>query len=290
MPLVRLAAAPGATKISFQVNVHNAIKVSSAARKIWDYLQQQKCEFDVVILGRGQNFGQMLTEQDQSSADVAGARDVYRQVFSTPRNPASKIIRPVVLWNPDYQFEYFGNVEGAKIEPNGDIKPLGPREPGGYVYKYKTAFSVTTRVIRLTRAKMASWIVLFHELGHTKQFWEGGATLAQAEQAWLTRLGKTAAIEADNLAHHENPMCADVRIAPRAHYKHNTFGLNDLLRGYGQETYDAGGTALPAAKTGKTGAWKEASSPDARRTLENELRIEAEENKKANAETGIFAV
>ncbi|MEN8177257.1 MAG: hypothetical protein ABFS39_01380 [Pseudomonadota bacterium] len=247
----------GPNKMGFKIAVFEGIKQSATAHRIWTWLEKSERDFDVIILGQGENFGQMLTEQDRSGVDAVRARGHYSNIFGT-----TTILRPVVLWNPNYQFDYFGDVKGVHINSSGDITPMSYRERKGYIYHYKVRSARNkVTVVRVTQAKMPSWIVLFHELGHVTQYFKGNAPL---DSAWATRLANTQDIEAENLTKHENPICVETGLPIRAHYKHSTYGFLDL-----RQRYSVGK---------KQNAWKAADSLEERKRIEQDLKSEAERN------------
>src|SRR3954471_24264091 len=81
---------------------------TKTGRAIWNYLEASGIDYDVVMLGAGENFGQMLTDLDHSSPDAERGRTRAFKVFFKDKT----IVRPVVLWNPKYDFDYFGDVQG----------------------------------------------------------------------------------------------------------------------------------------------------------------------------------
>src|SRR5262245_45647439 len=100
----------GSSPLAFKQAIFEGIRQSRTAHSIWTWLEKEgdKREFDVLVLTAGENFGQMLTEGDQSSPDADRGRTKYLQEFRVNSLP-----RPVVLWNPKYDFEYFGDVQGV---------------------------------------------------------------------------------------------------------------------------------------------------------------------------------
>jgi hypothetical protein len=178
----------------------------------------------------------------------------------------------VVLWNPSYSFEYYGNVKGAKVNeidgtmaviPNYEAKAF--KSYGAYVlmrekrlklkpkkkpmskiqqminekFAKEMQIKVTPlvgggkdliRVLQLTQCTMSAEVVLFHELGHVKQYFESGG-----EANWAGRISNadnTAKVEADNLARHENLMSKECGLSIRAHYKHSVKGFEEVIKGY----------------------------------------------------------
>jgi len=171
----------------------------------------------------------MLTESDQPGVDASAGRARFEHTFSE-----KKIAYPVVLWNPYYKFEYFGDVEGAVLDRGGSVtvrreQALKPGDP--YYHHVKGMITIKIPVVLMVDATMPSWLVLFHELGHVKQYYESGG-----EAGWNKKLGDVAAIEADNLKRHENPICRDLKLPIRAHYKHMSFGFTNLLQMYASDT------------------------------------------------------
>lgn len=201
--------------------------LTPTGRAINRFLEDPARTFDVVVLGHGETFGQMMVEDDPASPETENARRVYK------RHTGTRVIaRPTVFWCPDYAFEYYGAVDGLAMSGDGTlrVKRLGELQPGDYFYKYAAGNRIIdVVVVRYTRAYMPPWIVLYHELGHVKQYYEPHALNPAADigAAWSARLLNTDQIEADNLRDHENPMCIGASLSPRAHYKHmaNGFGF-----------------------------------------------------------------
>jgi hypothetical protein len=255
----------GASILAFRLALDEGLSRSRSAAQIWSWLQKSDREFDVIVLGRGLEFGQMLTEGDKSGPDAERGRQHYLQTFG-----GTTIARPVVLWNPHYDFDYFGDVDGVEIGAAGDIKPIEARRAGGYVYQQKGKMGIArVRVIRVTAGKMPAWVVLFHELGHVKQYFEAGGL-----SGWQGRLHDTNAIEADNLADHEHPICRDLRLPVRAHYKHSALGFADVVQKYSSGM--------------NVNAWKSAADVAARARIETALKAEADTNSLATPDRGIF--
>lgn len=262
MPVQRLK---GNKQMAFKIAVFEGLKQSRTAHRIWTWLEKDGRDFDLLVLDGNQNFGQMLTESDQSGPDAQRGRQHHRAVFGDREIP-----RPTVLWNPDYDFDYFGDVKGVEINAAGDVAPMDTNRKQGYLYRYKLPLGKqTVRVIRVTKGKMPAWVVLYHELGHVKQYYEGGSA-----DAWTVRLNNTSAIEAENLDKHENPICRDIGRPIRAHYKHSTHGFHDLIQRYSLGR--------------KQNAWKCANDVPDREEIERRLREEAVQNSRVNPDQGIF--
>lgn len=200
---------------------------------IWDFLQHDGRDFDVVVLNPGETFGQMMVESDPQSEETVRARDAYQAHTGT-----RTLARPTVFWCPTYEFDYYGDVDGVTMQRDGTIMPMANINnlpQGAYYYAYRAGKRVVSvPVIRYTRASMPSWLVLYHELGHVKQYYQPRALLPQADvvDLWNIRLTDTASIEAENLALHENPICRQIQIAERKHYKHMANGMGNVASAY----------------------------------------------------------
>ena len=228
------------------------------------FLAKAGRNFDVVVLPNGSTFGQMMVDSDPDSPEARNARDAYEGHTNT-----RTIARPTVFWCADYRFEYYGDVDGVRTDAAGSIYPRVPADvpAGGLLYKAATGKMVLGKpqvldvpVVRYTKGQMPPWLVLFHELGHVKQFYAPGFTdMALLDAAWAARLLNTAAIEAENLASHENPLCRETAIAERMHYKHMSNGMSDV-----NSKYEAL-TLKPALRV--------ATSPVERATQDNELAL-----------------
>ncbi len=265
MPIKRLE---GIKKTALKIAIYEGIRCSRTAHSLWTWLDKdgEGRDFDLIVLGTGQNFGQMLTEKDQSGDDALRARTVYFEKFED-----NEIVRPVVLWNPSFEFDYFGDVKGVDVSNSGDIVPRPTSKSGGYYYQYPLGSfgSTKARIVRVTKGKMPAWIVLFHELGHVKQYFDGGGLTE-----WAERLKDTNAIEAENLSKHENPMCVETGRPIRAHYKHSTHGFHDLVQRY--------------SRGKKVNAWKAADDAAGRKTIERDLKTAAQLRGPTPPAAGVF--
>lgn len=206
---------------------------TQAGWAIWDFLQGDGRDFDVVVLQPGETFGQMMVESDPDSEETVRARNAYHAHTGT-----RVLARPTVFWCPTYEFDYYGDVDGVSMQGDGTIMPMSNINnlpPGAYYYTYLAAGrAVSVPVIRYTRASMPAWLVLYHELGHVKQYYQPAALVQHADVVglWNIRLTDTAAIEAENLALHENPICRQISIAERRHYKHMANGMGNVASAY----------------------------------------------------------
>jgi hypothetical protein len=155
----------------FKEGVEKGLKKSKNAQAIWNYLEVSGRDYDVIILpDDGSDLsknGQMLTEPDQSVEGQRGRKE-YDKYEKGP------IPRPLVLWNPNYEFKYYGDVEGVVTASNGDRKAKSANILDPYILLDKNFSQL--RMIRLTLAKMPPEIILYHELGHVKQYYEAGGT------------------------------------------------------------------------------------------------------------------
>ena len=245
----------------------------STAKSILTYLDHQDRPFDVVVIPKGLTYGQMLTHRDASGPEVLLAREAYKQAFGQAQDDSRtmQIVRPTVFWCPDYKFEYYGDVVGCTQDMSGSMKPkktVAELAIGEYYYRYYSNMMGRTNkfevpVVRYTKGFMAPWIVLFHELGHVKQYYEAGG-----EGGWVVRLANTDGIEADNLLRHENPICKETNIAIRLHYKHMANGMGDINAAFATDK--------------KKPALRVSNSPVERIKMDGELLYSAKYNKLHN--------
>lgn len=250
---------------AFELALHEGLRVSRTALLIWRYLQTPGRDFDVVTLGANEMFGQMLMDADRAGEDAVRGQQKYREMNGLDK--ADPMPRPAVLWNPKWNFEYFGDCKGVTVNARGDVIEAKSE----YVYKVKKkGLQQSFNVIRVTKSVMPPWVVLFHELGHMKQYFEGGSA-----SAWEARLPDSAGIEEDNLERHERPICREIGLPVRAHYKHNVFGFADVKQRYG------GGS--------KASAWVEANSVQDRLLKETEIASQATTHQQAPGDGFHFA-
>lgn len=239
---------------------------SRICREIMEFLAADTRPFDVILLEPEEKYGQMLTESDTSGEQAVRARAKFSGAFDE-----KKIGYPVVLWNPYYQFNYFGNVEGLEVNPSGALTPRKEsaiRSGDPYLQHVGKFSTIKIPAVLMVDSTMPSWVVLYHELGHVKQYYEAGG-----EAAWKKKLAKVAAIEADNLKRHENPICVDVKLPIRAHYKHMSLGLEGVLQTYGSKT--------------KQPALIREASLDRLKARKNELLRQATENEAQQRKSGV---
>ncbi len=279
MALVRFKDFNTNNQATYDAAIKEGMKYSTG-KAIMEYLADSNRPFDVVVIKNGSTYGQMLTHQDKSSPDVITARQAYKEAFGGAQDNSStmQIVRPTVFWCPDYKFEYYGDVVGCTQDSYGVMKPkktLAELKSGEYYYRFyvanilkpgeKTATEIP--VVRYTKGFMEPWIVLYHELGHVKQYWEGGAA-NEAETKWVEKLKDTDAIEADNLKRHENPVCTDIHIAIRLHYKHMALGMGDINQAFMSKARAPG--------------LRVANNPGERATMDATLDRDAKANKLQN--------
>ncbi len=237
--------------------------VTTTGKTINAFLAAPDREFDVVVLPSGSLYGQMMVENDPVSPETEQARSEYQ------KHARSRVLaRPTVFWCPDYDFTYCGDVSGVSMQGDGTVttKTMPQLVHGDYYYKYPNGQfgSVSVPVVRYTRSEMPPWVVLYHEIGHVKQYYSG------TPQRWNQRLQDTDEIEADNLRLHENPLCLNANIAIRAHYKHMVNGFGIVASAY------AVPNKRPALRI----------SPDSRRRIQDDQELARAINHQSS--TGFF--
>jgi len=223
----------GTDKLAFRLALDAGARTTTGLR-ISTFLAKGGRDYDVVVLSTGENYGQMMTKDDPDGEEVQKAKAVYE------RHTGTRVIaRPTVFWCPDYDFEYFGDVDGISMQSDGSVftKKVPELKPGEYYYQYKAgATMIKVPVVRYTMGKMPSWVVLYHELGHVKQYFQPGENnqknAAQLDTLWRSRLTDTDGIEAENLAEHENPICIETGLSVRKHYKHMGNGMYRIAEAY----------------------------------------------------------
>jgi hypothetical protein len=196
------------------------------------YLEDDARSFDVYVLPRGDKFGEMLAQAEVErnglvdNPDTNPGYSYLRREFN-----AITLDRPAVLWNPYHADEYVGGILGLMVDLNGQLKPpsavtLGDR--GVFDSCYVWVPETVTIGVGVPRApnrtevlpavlgytvKMPPYIVLFHELGHIKQYYEGTA------EQWTTKLAAPLReIEKDNLNRHEGPLLTNANLPVRSEY------------------------------------------------------------------------
>jgi hypothetical protein len=157
-----------------------------AANIIWGYIRKSK------------NLEGILTESGKNSA--------------TPR-----LERPLIFWNPKMDVVMIGDHNGITDDAL-NVVPVKKENAGkGMFVRTKLVGKnfITKRVIIYTRTILPAWLVLYHELGHIRQSFEKGG-----DASFLIYSQDTAAMESDNLARVEHPLCEQARIPKRASYMH----------------------------------------------------------------------
>jgi len=265
MPVVNIF---GADKLALRLALDAGAR-TRAGTLILDFLKRPEREYDIVLLAPGEIFGQMMTKDDPDGEEVQKAKGVYQRYTGTTVLP-----RPTVFWCPDYEFEYYGDVDGVSMQADGTIttKPLNMLGAGDFYYQYRAAVGMLkVPVVRYTKGLMPPWVVLFHELGHVKQYFQPGENNARAagqlDTLWRQRLLDTANIEAENLAKHENPICNEIGIGCRMHYKHMGNGMGMVNNAY--------------AVANKAPALRVANSPVERQRMDAELVASVQADAKA---------
>lgn len=205
-------------------------------RAITTFLAEDARPFDVVVLNEDEHYGQLLVN-GEISVQAQTAFEKFRGLTGR-----AQLDRPTVFWNPTYRFDYFGNVRGLGVNGYGEIQARLLRDTavGELCYRFKTrkvpgpGFTYNEiPVAYATQGAMEPWIVLAHELGHAKQYYTPPDLDADGlAQACSARLANTDAIEAENLAQHENPICRQHGIPIRANYKHSGLGMLNALQSY----------------------------------------------------------
>lgn len=209
-----------AEKSSYEVALLQCMmKAPKTYQAIMGYLINDSFKYDVFVLPKPEAYGQMLTDGDTSGM---GAGDALR--YYTKKTGSKVVTRPAVFWNPYYHFEYFSDFIGITQNSAGTIQRHDYKNTKGYISgKDKKLFSYYP-VIQLSRVRLPPEITLLHELGHVKQFYEGGGLVP-----WKGRLQNVDQIEADNLKDHENPLTDEYGLPSRIFYKSSRENFRELI-------------------------------------------------------------
>jgi hypothetical protein len=256
---------------------------------IYDYLFAPNSgrDFNVIVLAAGSTYGEMLAPPEQANDNAANAFNtafgVNYDQHGLYQPQHRDLALPTVLWCPDYRLNYFGDCEGLywnaganlvipppdnaqqNAWPGAHYHPGDPPAayPGEYVYRRG---GDAKRVVRLTWYWMPSWLVLYHELGHVKQYYSAPAGTRYA--TWGNRLNNILNdIEAQNLRLHEKWLCRESGIPVRKHYNDDRDGHRD---NFANRRQIYGGQWRPA--------WVDAYTPQQRAVEEARLAREARRN------------
>jgi hypothetical protein len=210
MPIIEIAGNNG-NHNAWDLAV-NELRKHGTGRTIWEYLQNDDRDFDVLVTPPAFHNGQMLIEEDKG--DVTGlAKNLYQQTFNR-----QVIIRPVLIFNPTFSFDVVADIKGLNINVDGSRvnRDTLSAKIDDILWK-KPPFSAIVR--RGTLTTYPPHVVLAHELGHMKQYFETSDSAISRAADWIKRIVDINALEADNLARHEHPYCKELGIPYRVNYK-----------------------------------------------------------------------
>lgn len=217
-----IAATPNASVVenfTARQHVDTALQKggSKACKAITDYLTTIDAKFDIFILPQHIQNGSMNSISDSGGQTGNDASRCYQQAGR------QWLERPTIFWNPSCSVRIYSEVKGVKDIGLVDFARMNtrdiPRGQGTQTLVYRklnpgNRFAPHTDkvVILASEVTLDPWMVLFHELGHMKQYF----TLAQSmnvkahdpalETAWGAKAFTPASCEPENLELHENPI------------------------------------------------------------------------------------
>lgn len=232
--------------MNFRVFSENNSEVDSALRKggskpcklITDYLDLIDAKFDIFILPTHIMNGSMNSISDDGGVSGNDARRNYEAIGLI------WLERPTIFWNPACSVKIYSDVKGTMPKGATDWTRMTFREiPQGeptLVYRRvgnKFAPFIDEVVILATEVVLDPWMVLFHELGHMKQYFTVAngrpAHRDDVEVDWGAKAFGSNSCEPENLELHENPItkfhCASQF---RERYYHDGFHINNTERAY----------------------------------------------------------
>lgn len=240
----RVLSADSGPMANFKATRHvdDALKKggSKPCKDISDWLTRVDAKFDIFILPPEIQNGSMNSVSDSGGDSGSDATRNYA------RSGKRWLERPTVFWNPTCSVKIYSDVKGTKPKGVTDWTRMQLREipPGEETLVYrrvgnKYAPFLDEVVILAAEVVLDPWMVLFHELGHMKQYF----TLAEQlnlsahapalERAWAAKAFSPASCEPENLDLHENPItkfhCAGQF---RERYYHDGFHINNTDRNY----------------------------------------------------------
>ena len=215
-------------KVQLFKAVANACGKSPTCAKIWETIEKSKITVDFVVFTGGGN-AEALVDEEQSGVGAFGfnPREKYLDLKRGSGAVLASMPNPVVYWCPDCRYTVY-----AHIAPAGALL----WNAGGYtinafpthVMQKATMFGATRNLITrplvwATKLLLSPEVVLFHELGHIRQY-----LTAKAKYVGWLGSNNIAALEADNLEKHEWPICQDYHYGRRANYHEDETFLSNL--------------------------------------------------------------
>lgn len=149
-----------------------------------------------------------------------------------PGPPLVSMPNPVVFWCPDCRYTVYLNIAPANALNWAPASYTVNKDSSFIMQQVRmvgaTPNTITRPLVWATKLCLPPEIVLFHELGHIRQYLTDKAHYV----SWLTT-HNIPALEADNLAKHEWPICAEFGYGKRANYHED----QDFLANLPGETY-----------------------------------------------------
>jgi hypothetical protein len=192
-------------------------------------LEWLEAEFDILVLAPEAVNGSFNSYSDDIGESGQTARAAYEQTG------LRWLERPTIFWNPTFSQKIYSDVTGTvnvgltefrRCRNVGEVRP-GQR---AIVYVRRAAGRLLTKVvITAHEITLAPWVVLFHELGHTKQYFEKSRLSRmpfhsrQLESLWQTFAWAPNSSEPDNIARHEKPITKTMYGGYRERYYHDAF-------------------------------------------------------------------
>jgi hypothetical protein len=198
-------------------------------------LKDNKYPYDVILTPMGYDNGAALYPGQQGKA-IEDAWTLIQQSnnlgeYGPAKNKKAatlELTRPMIFWNPTYALPMIGNPSG--IDPDKDdptILPPAAKNRGKGMYAYVGPKKVmnkytSKRVVVMTKTDLPPWIVLWHEIGHIYQAYKDNGNPRNFPDTYSAQ---QSALEKDNLAQIEHPLCDEAKIPKRPRYKHTISAL-----------------------------------------------------------------
>lgn len=174
-------------------------------REILQFLADGGRPYDVCVLPENYPATAELRVVGQYTV-VEGVMTQYAQLTGLPQSPDPQ--RPTVFWSPSCVLPIVFDVRGVEYDGTGGLKPKSLNSLRVGEYYCVTPGGVRLAVVQGTKHTMPSWLVLLHELGHAKQYYDPGVQ-GDRNQQWLNRNETAEAhllVEEENLTEHERPL------------------------------------------------------------------------------------
>jgi hypothetical protein len=223
----------------------NGSRLTKTQESIWKFVTNVPEQFDVVIADNASTCPAYTLFLEEAREGGPGfdpqALEAIQQVTGS-----RTIEVPTVVWAPSRPYTVYADAKGVRRDGSGKVLGLDLMNPP-YAEPWERMRASEKRwiknkplltkggrsygriVVVVTKYDMPANLVLFHELGHVKQYFTSDyARGLMGKSSFVSKMtGRDSdifAYEADNLRRHEHPMCREMLLPLRAHYKDDLSG------------------------------------------------------------------